>query len=166
MNSLTVAACLGDTHAGRDPVVGVGGAASKSYSDLETKPRSGKIPEANMNRRGFISATGAMLGTRAIAGVVSFPLISALPPATEPALSNGDDVRAQFNLSPNKINMSCYWHASHPKPVRQAIEQHKRGLDECPSETSGRAHRALRPLSAPRLRNILTLCCEARSWSS
>jgi hypothetical protein len=33
-----------------------------------------------MNRRGFISATGAMLGTGAIAGVVSFPLISALPP--------------------------------------------------------------------------------------
>jgi isopenicillin-N epimerase len=92
------------------------------------------IPEANMNRRGFISATGAMLGTGAIAGVVSFPLISASPPATEPALSNWDDVRLQFNLSPNKINMSCYWHASHPKPVREAIEQHRRGLDECPSE--------------------------------
>jgi isopenicillin-N epimerase len=81
-----------------------------------------------MNRRGFISATGAMLGTGAIAGVVSFPLISALPPATEPALSNWDDVRSQFNLSPNKINMSCYWHASHPKPVREAIERHRRGL--------------------------------------
>jgi isopenicillin-N epimerase len=87
-----------------------------------------------MNRRGFISATGAMLGTGAIAGVVSFPLISALPSATEPALSNWDDVRSQFNLSPNKINMSCYWHASHPKPVREAIEKHRRGLDECPSE--------------------------------
>jgi isopenicillin-N epimerase len=87
-----------------------------------------------MNRRGFISAAGAMLGTGAIAGVVPFPLISALPPATEPALSNWDDVRSRFNLSPNKINMSCYWHASHPKPVRDAIEQHRRGLDECPSE--------------------------------
>jgi isopenicillin-N epimerase len=87
-----------------------------------------------MNRRGFISATGAMLGTGAIAGVVSFPLISALPPAIEPALSKWDDVRSQFNLSPNKINTSCYWHASHPKPVREAIEQHRRGLDECPSE--------------------------------
>jgi len=87
-----------------------------------------------MNRRDFISATGAMLGTGAIAGDVSFRLISALPPATGRALSNWDDIRSQFNLSPNKINMSCYWHASHPKPVREAIEQHSRGLDECPSE--------------------------------
>jgi isopenicillin-N epimerase len=87
-----------------------------------------------MNRRGFISAAGAMLGTGAIAGVVPFPMISALPPATQPALSNWDDVRSQFNLSPNKINMSCCWHASHPKPVRNAMEQHRRGLDECPSE--------------------------------
>lgn len=29
-----------------------------------------------MNRRSFVVRTGAMLGTRAIAGVVSFPLIS------------------------------------------------------------------------------------------
>jgi hypothetical protein len=43
-------------------------------------------------------------------------------------------VRAQFNLAPNKINTSCYWQASHPKRVRDAIEQHRRGLDECPSE--------------------------------
>ena len=87
-----------------------------------------------MNRRTFMSATGVMLGTGVIASVASFPLISASPSATEPALSNWDDVRSQFNLSPNKINMSCYWHASHPKPVREAIEQHRRGLDECPSE--------------------------------
>src|SRR5580700_4774898 len=87
-----------------------------------------------MNRRTFMSATGAMLGTGAIAGVVSFPLLPASPPATEPELSNWDDVRSQFNLSSNKINMSCYWHASHPKAVREAIELHRRGLDECPSE--------------------------------
>jgi len=87
-----------------------------------------------MNRRRFISATGVMLGTGGITGVVLIPLISSSPLATEPALSNWDDVRSQFNLSPNKINMSCYWHASHPKPVREAIEQHRRGLDECPSE--------------------------------
>jgi len=49
-------------------------------------------------------------------------------------LSDWATVRAQFNLAPNKINMSCYWQASHPKPVRDAIEQHRRGLDECPSE--------------------------------
>jgi selenocysteine lyase/cysteine desulfurase len=87
-----------------------------------------------MNRRNFMVRTGAMLGSDAIARVVSFPLILDSPPLTRAALSNWDAVRSQFNLSPNKINMSCYWHASHPKAVRDAIEQHRRGLDECPSE--------------------------------
>jgi len=87
-----------------------------------------------MNRRNFMVRTGAMLGTGAIARVVSFPLISASPHPTQAALSNWDAVRSQFNLAPDKINMSCYWHASHPKAVREAIERHRRGLDECPSE--------------------------------
>jgi hypothetical protein len=90
-----------------------------------------------------------MLGTSAIARVVSFPLIAVLLPATEPALSTWDDVRSQFNLSPNKINMSCYWHASHLKPVREAIEQHRRGLDECPALVGGRQRRCLCHLVAP-----------------
>jgi isopenicillin-N epimerase len=90
----------------------------------------------HMNRRSFMVHTGAMLGAAATAGVLPFPLISAetSTPPTEPAFSNWDAVRAQFNLAPNKINMACLWHASHPKPVREAIEQHRRGLDECPFE--------------------------------
>jgi selenocysteine lyase/cysteine desulfurase len=77
-----------------------------------------------------------VLSTAAIANAVPFPLLSAdaVPANTSPTLSGWDAVRAQFNLAPNKINMSCYWQASHPKPVREAIEQHRRGLDECPSE--------------------------------
>jgi isopenicillin-N epimerase len=89
-----------------------------------------------MNRRDFMVHTAAMLGAAATTGVAPFPLISAetpTPPSAS-ALSDWDAVRSQFNLSPNKINMSCYWHASHPKPVRDAIELHRRGLDECPSE--------------------------------
>lgn len=87
-----------------------------------------------MNRRNFMARVGVMLGTGAIARVVSFPLTSASPPPSRAELSNWDAVRSQFNLAPNKINMSCYWHASHPKAVREAIERHRRGLDECPSE--------------------------------
>jgi isopenicillin-N epimerase len=89
-----------------------------------------------MNRRSFMVRTGTMLGTGAIAGVMPFPLIAA-DTSNDRALSelsDWDTVRAQFNLAPKKINMSCYWQASHPKPVRDAIEQHRRGLDECPSE--------------------------------
>src|SRR5262249_2568718 len=89
-----------------------------------------------MNRRSFMTRTGALLGTGAITGVMPFLAISGKPltALTEPTLSNWDAVRAQFNLDPNKINMSCYWHASHPESVREAIEQHRRGLDACPSE--------------------------------
>jgi len=83
-----------------------------------------------------MTRTGALLGTGAITGVMPFLAISGKPltALTEPTLSNWDAVRAQFNLDPNKINMSCYWHASHPESVREAIEQHRRGLDACPSE--------------------------------
>jgi isopenicillin-N epimerase len=89
-----------------------------------------------MNRRRFMVRTGTMLGTRALAGVLPLPLITIEASAARavPELSDWDTVRAQFNLAPNKINMSCYWQTSHPKPVRDAIEQHRRGLDECPSE--------------------------------
>jgi selenocysteine lyase/cysteine desulfurase len=89
-----------------------------------------------MNRRSFMVRTGAMLGTGAIAGAVPLPPLSAASSSVpiSPVLSGWDAVRAQFNLAPNKINMSCYWQASHPKTVREAIERHRRGLDECPSE--------------------------------
>ncbi len=89
-----------------------------------------------MNRRSFMVRTGTMLGTSVVAGGMPFPL-SAVDTSAARALSglsDWDTVRAQFNLAPNKINMSCYWQTSHPKVVREAIEQHRRGLDECPSE--------------------------------
>jgi isopenicillin-N epimerase len=89
-----------------------------------------------MNRRSFMVRTGTMLGTSVVAGGMPFSL-SAVDTSAARALSglsDWDAVRAQFNLAPNKINMSCYWQASHPKAVRDAIEQHRRGLDECPSE--------------------------------
>ena len=54
------------------------------------------------------------------AAVMPFPL-SAVDTSAARALSGlseWDAVRAQFNLAPNKINMSCYWQASHPKAGR------------------------------------------------
>ncbi len=106
-----------------------------------------------MNRQSFMVRTGAMLGTGAFAGVMPFPLISAETSAarTSPALSDWDALRAQFNLSPGKINMACYRHASHPKPVREAIEQHRRRLDGssgvCKSDFSCPITNAPRPMN-------------------
>jgi selenocysteine lyase/cysteine desulfurase len=87
-----------------------------------------------VNRRSFVLRTGAILGAGAIAGGAPSPPISAAAAPPTPTLSDWDAVRAQFNLAPNKINMACLWHASHPKQVRDAIDEHRRGLDACPFE--------------------------------
>jgi selenocysteine lyase/cysteine desulfurase len=50
-------------------------------------------------------------------------------------LSGADDwdaVRAQFPLSDDFIHMSAMLIASHPRPVREAIEEHRRGMDANP----------------------------------
>ena len=43
-----------------------------------------------------------------------------------------DGVRAQFALSDEYIHLSAMLIASHPKPVRDAIEAHRRGMDASP----------------------------------
>ena len=71
-----------------------------------------------------------------MARLTRFPLVSSAHSAvtSEAGLPNWGAVREQFNLASGKINMACLWQASHPKPVRDAIEQHRRGLDDCPYE--------------------------------
>jgi len=91
----------------------------------------------NMNRRSFLLRTGMMASTGVLAHAIQFPVVADAAVAAEGAeaeLTDWEAVRAQFNLAPAKINMACLWHASHPKPVREAIELHRRGLDECPYE--------------------------------
>jgi isopenicillin-N epimerase len=41
-------------------------------------------------------------------------------------------VRGQFNLSPEFIHLATFALASHPRPVREAIQKYRRGLDENP----------------------------------
>lgn len=47
-------------------------------------------------------------------------------------LSNWDSVRGQFGISPEYVHLSSFFLASHPTPVRDAIEAHRRGLDSDP----------------------------------
>jgi hypothetical protein len=42
-------------------------------------------------------------------------------------------VRAQFNLAPDQIDLSTLFIASHPKRVREAIERYRATLDENPT---------------------------------
>lgn len=46
--------------------------------------------------------------------------------------SEWDDVRAEFALSDDVIHLSALLISSHPRPVREAIEEHRRKLDADP----------------------------------
>jgi selenocysteine lyase/cysteine desulfurase len=87
-------------------------------------------------RRELLSRTGIALAAGAIAssagateavaqGMSSLPLA---PDTPEDWLA----VRGQFALSDDFIHMSAMLISSHPKPVREAIDEHRRGMDANP----------------------------------
>jgi selenocysteine lyase/cysteine desulfurase len=91
-----------------------------------------------MSRRTAVQALGAATVTMTppLAALAAQP---ALPPAvplasSPPPLIAGDwdSVRAQFSLDPTWIHMGGLLFASHPAPVRQAIETLRRELDANP----------------------------------
>jgi selenocysteine lyase/cysteine desulfurase len=55
---------------------------------------------------------------------------------TRPALADAASelrdwraVRAQFELDPTRVHLASFLLAAHPRPVREAIQRHRRGLD-------------------------------------
>jgi selenocysteine lyase/cysteine desulfurase len=87
---------------------------------------------AAMYRRDFLVRTGLALGAAVLSAEVPFTRILASA-AEPPRLDRWEDVRDQFLLSRDYIHMTGFLLASHPKPVREAIEAHRRGLDENPA---------------------------------
>ncbi len=84
-----------------------------------------------MDRRQFLVRTGLLLGAGLLAE--SLPALNRLAGATSPSVATWEDVRNQFLLSPDFVHMTGFLLASHPAPVREAIERHRRGLDENPA---------------------------------
>jgi len=83
-----------------------------------------------MDRRGFL----LQAGLAATAATVIRACRDDGP--SHNAIASGDDwdkVRNQFNLSRGVIDLSAMFIASHPKPVRDAIEQHRQALDDSPT---------------------------------
>jgi selenocysteine lyase/cysteine desulfurase len=80
-----------------------------------------------LNRRQLLVRTGVAL---AAAGVTGLDEVAAAPEAD--AALGWDDVRGQFRVSRSLIHMGGLYLASHPGPVRRAIERHRRGLDADP----------------------------------
>jgi isopenicillin-N epimerase len=86
-------------------------------------------------RRELLARTGLALAAGAIAspGRSNAAAAEGMPQSRDGSSADPwDGVRAQFALSDEYIHMSAMLIASHPKPVRDAIEQHRRAMDANP----------------------------------
>ena len=83
-----------------------------------------------LDRRGFLARSGLALAAGLLSGTASTtPATSA---AGQLAPGDWDGVRGLFALSPDWVHLAGLLLASHPRPVREAIEWHRRGLDDNP----------------------------------
>ncbi len=77
-----------------------------------------------MERRDFLVRTGLAVGATALARAAE-----AARASVRASLDGWPAVRALFELDPKLIHMTGFFLASHPRPVREAIERHRRALD-------------------------------------
>ena len=83
-----------------------------------------------MDRRKFVQNSGAAIGT-----LLSLPtLLSATSrPSSALKLNSWEAVRSQFKLNHDHIQMAQMLLASHPKPVQEAIDMHRKSFDSNPA---------------------------------
>lgn len=85
---------------------------------------------STLSRRAFL-ATPALLGAAAlIPGSLAAALASETP--AMPDLSDWNTVRGQFSLDPALMHFASFFIASHPAPVRDAIEGWRKAIDRDP----------------------------------
>src|SRR3989442_3297184 len=82
------------------------------------------------SRRAFLALHGAALGTSLLPGRLLAAVASRSPPM--PRLDDWAKIRAQFALSPGYLHFAGFYVASHPAPVRAAIDAWRQALDENP----------------------------------
>lgn len=83
-----------------------------------------------LSRRSFLVAQSAALG----AALAPHGLLAAAQANTAPlpSLDDWTQVRRQFRMSPDYLHFSYFFLASHPEPVRAAIEGYRRAIDDNP----------------------------------
>ena len=97
-------------------------------------------------RRELLARTSLALAAGAITasgGLTGAAGQTALQPPDVRWADTWDGVRAQFALSEEYIHLSAMLIASHPKPVRDAIEEHRRAMDANPLTYLLRNNRSL-----------------------
>ncbi len=87
------------------------------------------MSEPSIERRQFIGALAAATALFGCSRAKEAPAASAEPAAND----EWTRLRAEFALSPDWVHLSGFLLASHPKRVRDAIERHRRALDENPA---------------------------------
>jgi isopenicillin-N epimerase len=84
-----------------------------------------------IDRRAFLVRTGAALAAAGAAG--RFADLEELAVAATPAtVPSWEEVRSSFRHDRSVIQLGGLYLASHPAPVRAAIDRHRRGLDANP----------------------------------
>jgi selenocysteine lyase/cysteine desulfurase len=86
-----------------------------------------------MDRREFLISSGATaIAGNALLGCKDDP--APRPPPLPTTSSAWKDIKDEFGLAKDLVHMSGFFLASHPRLVRDAIEHHRRGLDDNPFE--------------------------------
>jgi selenocysteine lyase/cysteine desulfurase len=83
-----------------------------------------------LDRRTFLARAGVALAASAAPSRLLAAVRQNTPPPAD--LSDWKSVRAQFALAPGQLHFASFYLASHPRPVREAIEAFRRTLDEDP----------------------------------
>jgi selenocysteine lyase/cysteine desulfurase len=82
------------------------------------------------SRRAFLAFNGAAIGATLLPkGLLA--AVEARTPAV-PRLDDWGKVRAQFRLAPDYVHLAGFYIASHPGPVRAAIDAFRQAIDENP----------------------------------
>jgi selenocysteine lyase/cysteine desulfurase len=80
-----------------------------------------------VTRRQFLVAPAMLAATAALPGSLLAALTAETPAV--PDLSDWNRVRAQFTLDPSYAHFASFFIASHPAPVREAIDAYRRAID-------------------------------------
>jgi selenocysteine lyase/cysteine desulfurase len=83
-----------------------------------------------LSRRAFLAAQGAAAGAFLVPGRL-LAAVEASTPST-PKLDDWAKVRSQFRLAPQYLHFAGFFIATHPAPVREAIDAWRKALDENP----------------------------------
>src|SRR3954447_24573174 len=84
------------------------------------------------SRRSFLSYLASGVAARSVLGCAR-PAAPALVARPDHDVRTGEGVRNLFPLDPSWLHFAGFLLASHPVPVREAIERHRRELDKNPA---------------------------------